>query len=65
MRLKDKVSFLLPVPPPVRIGEGMVRLFAREGARVMIHGTRKEIAATLSAELGQEKGASQLRPGFS
>lgn len=35
------------------IGEGMARLFAREGANVMIHGTRRAAAQKLVAEIGQ------------
>jgi NAD(P)-dependent dehydrogenase (short-subunit alcohol dehydrogenase family) len=36
------------------IGEGMVRVFAREGAKVMVHGRRRDAAQTLVAEIGGE-----------
>ena len=50
MRLKDKV--ILVTGSTTGIGEGMVRLFAREGARVMIHGPREDAARGLVAEIG-------------
>ena len=50
-RLKDKV--ILVTGSTTGIGEGMVRVFAREGAKVMIHGRRKEAAQKLAAELGE------------
>ena len=50
-RLKDKV--ILVTGSTTGIGEAMVRLFAREGARVMIHGRRKEAAQNLAAEFGE------------
>jgi NAD(P)-dependent dehydrogenase (short-subunit alcohol dehydrogenase family) len=53
-RLKDKV--ILVTGSTTGIGEGMVRVFTREGAKVMIHGRRKDAAQTLAAELGE--GAS-------
>lgn len=40
MRLKDKV--ILVTGSSTGIGEGMVRRFAKEGAKVMVHGTREE-----------------------
>src|SRR5580658_11317487 len=49
-RLKDKV--ILVTGSTTGIGEGMVRLFAREGAKVMIHGRRKDAAQSLTAEIG-------------
>lgn len=49
-RLKDKV--VLVTGSTTGIGEGMVRTFIREGARVMIHGRRREQAQSLAAELG-------------
>jgi NAD(P)-dependent dehydrogenase (short-subunit alcohol dehydrogenase family) len=52
MRLKDKV--ILVTGSTTGIGEGMVRLFAREGARVMIHGTRKDAAQKLAGEIGEQ-----------
>lgn len=50
-RLKDKV--ILVTGSTTGIGEAMVRLFAREGARVMVHGRRKEAAADLVSEIGE------------
>jgi NAD(P)-dependent dehydrogenase (short-subunit alcohol dehydrogenase family) len=50
IRLKDKV--ILVTGSTTGIGEGMVRLFAREGARVMIHGRRRDQAQNLATELG-------------
>lgn len=51
MRLQDKV--ILVTGSTTGIGEGMARLFAREGARVMIHGRRKDSAQRLAAEIGE------------
>lgn len=51
MRLKNKV--ILVTGSTTGIGEGMVRIFAREGARVMIHGTREDAAKKLSIEIGE------------
>lgn len=50
-RLKDKV--ILVTGSTTGIGEAMIRLFAREGARVMVHGRRKEAAADLVSEIGE------------
>lgn len=50
-RLKDKV--ILVTGSTTGIGEGMVRLFAREGASVMIHGRHKERAHELVTEIGE------------
>ena len=50
MRLKDKV--ILVTGSTTGIGEGMARIFVREGAKVMIHGRRKDAAQALAAELG-------------
>ncbi|MGC2399318.1 MAG: SDR family oxidoreductase [Acidobacteriaceae bacterium] len=50
MRLKDKV--ILITGSTTGIGEGMARIFAREGAKVMIHGRRKQAAEKLADELG-------------
>jgi NAD(P)-dependent dehydrogenase (short-subunit alcohol dehydrogenase family) len=52
MRLKDKV--ILVTGSTTGIGEGMVRVFAREGAKVMVHGRRRDAAQTLVAEIGGE-----------
>lgn len=49
-RLKGKV--ILVTGSTTGIGEGMVRVFAREGARVMIHGRRREQARKLAEEIG-------------
>lgn len=50
MRLKNKV--ILVTGSTTGIGEAMVRLFAREGAQVMIHGRRKDAAQKLVASIG-------------
>jgi NAD(P)-dependent dehydrogenase (short-subunit alcohol dehydrogenase family) len=50
MRLKDKV--ILITGSTTGIGEGMARIFAREGAKVMIHGRRKQAAEKLAGEIG-------------
>lgn len=50
-RLKDKV--ILVTGSTTGIGESMVRVFAREGARVMIHGRRKQAAEKLAGEIGE------------
>jgi NAD(P)-dependent dehydrogenase (short-subunit alcohol dehydrogenase family) len=51
MRLQDKV--ILVTGSTTGIGEGMVRLFARKGAKVMVHGRRKDAAQKLVAEIGE------------
>ena len=56
MRLKDKV--ILVTGSTTGIGEGMARVFVREGARVMIHGRRKDAAQALAAELGENASFS-------
>jgi len=49
-RLKDKV--VLVTGSTTGIGEAIVRLFAREGAQVMIHGRRADAAEKLASEIG-------------
>jgi len=48
-RLKDKV--ILVTGSTTGIGEGMARIFTREGAKVMIHGRRKDAAQKLADKL--------------
>ena len=55
-RLQDKV--ILVTGSTTGIGEGMVRVFAREGAKVMIHGRRKDAAQKLAAEIGEQASFS-------
>jgi NAD(P)-dependent dehydrogenase (short-subunit alcohol dehydrogenase family) len=52
MRLKDKV--ILVTGSTTGIGEGMARIFAREGAKVMVHGRRQDAAQKLVAEIGND-----------
>lgn len=54
MRLKDKV--ILVTGSTTGIGEAMVRLFAREGATVVIHGTREAAARAIADSIKREKG---------
>ena len=51
-RLQDKV--ILVTGSTTGIGEGMVRIFAREGAKVMIHGRRGDQAERLAKEIGEK-----------
>jgi NAD(P)-dependent dehydrogenase (short-subunit alcohol dehydrogenase family) len=49
MRLQNKV--ILVTGSTTGIGEGMARIFASEGAKVVVHGRRNEVAARLAAEI--------------
>lgn len=49
-RLNQKV--ILVTGSTTGIGEGMVRLFASQGAKVMIHGLERDMAEKLASELG-------------
>ncbi len=51
MRLKDKV--ILVTGSTSGIGEGMIRLFAKEGARVIVHGMKLDDAKKSAEELDQ------------
>ena len=50
-RLKNKV--ILVTGSTTGIGEAIARLFAREGAKIMVHGRRKDAAEKLVAEIGE------------
>ena len=52
MRLKDKV--ILVTGSTTGIGEGMARMFVREGARVMIHGLEEEAARKVVGDIKGE-----------
>lgn len=54
MRLKSKV--ILVTGSTTGIGEGMVRLFAREGAFVVVHGTREAAARKVVDDIIGAKG---------
>lgn len=54
MRLQDKV--LLVTGSTTGIGEAMARLFAREGARVVVHGPEEPPAAGIAASIRAEGG---------
>ena len=54
MRLKDKV--ILITGSTTGIGAGMARVCAREGARVIIHGTREAVGAKLVEEIRSAGG---------
>ncbi len=51
-RLHGKV--ILVTGSTTGIGEAMVRLFAREGAQVMIHGRRRDAAQELAEDIGEK-----------
>jgi len=51
-RLKDKV--ILVTGSTTGIGEGMARIFALEGAQVMIHGRRRNQAESIAKEIGNK-----------
>ncbi len=54
MRLKDKV--ILVTGSSTGIGEGMVRLFAREGAQVVVHGPTDEDSQKVKDDIIQAGG---------
>ena len=56
MRLKDKV--ILVTGSTTGIGEGMARTFAREGARVVVHGTREDAAREVVRGIEAAKGVA-------
>ncbi|MDB6092668.1 MAG: putative Glucose and ribitol dehydrogenase 2 [Verrucomicrobia bacterium] len=58
MRLKDKV--ILVTGSTTGIGEGMARVFAREGAHVVVHGTREEVARQVAEDIRREGGRAGL-----
>ena len=72
MRLNDKV--ILVTGSTTGIGEGMVRVFAREGAKVMIHGRSTPFTMTpecisskapchsLSGEMRLSMGSRSILP---
>src|SRR6266851_7986108 len=51
MRLADKV--ILVTGSTTGIGEAMARRFVAEGARVVIHGTRRDAGEQVAASLGK------------
>jgi len=61
MRLKDKV--ILVTGSTTGIGEGMARLFSREGAKMVIHGTRKDAAVKLAGEIEKQGGEAMVLIG--
>ena len=54
MRLKDKV--ILVTGSTTGIGEGMARMFAREGALVVVHGPTGLAAQEVATEINLQKG---------
>ena len=61
MRLKDKV--ILVTGSTSGIGEGMTRVFAREGARVIVHGIKIEDAKTSAAAIEKDGGRAAAIAG--
>ena len=61
MRLKDKI--ILVTGSTSGIGEGMVRLFAREGARVIVHGMKMADAEKTAAEIVANGGVCHAVAG--
>ena len=55
MRLKDKI--ILVTGSTTGIGEGIVRRFVAEGAKVILHGRNAERGNVLREELGEDKSA--------
>lgn len=62
MRLKDKI-ILVTGATSGGIGEGMVRVFAREGARVIVHGMRMADAEETAAEIAASGGIAHAVAG--
>ncbi|HXA56376.1 MAG TPA: SDR family NAD(P)-dependent oxidoreductase [Candidatus Acidoferrum sp.] len=62
MRLKDKV--ILVTGSTSGIGQGMVRVFASEGARVVVHGMAMEDAAAGAAEIKSAGGQAEAVAGM-
>jgi len=61
MRLKDKV--ILVTGSTTGIGEGMARVFAREGAVVVVHGTREVAARQVVDDIVRQKGRATCAMG--
>jgi NAD(P)-dependent dehydrogenase (short-subunit alcohol dehydrogenase family) len=61
MRLKDKV--ILVTGSTTGIGEGMARVFAREGAVVVVHGTREAAARQVVQDIVGRKGRATYALG--
>lgn len=61
MRLKDKV--ILVTGSTTGIGEGMVRIFAREGASVVVHGTNEDNARQVVDDIRRQNGRATYMLG--